>query len=108
MKPIYLDPRQGRELERRRHETADKRLYERLSAALWVTEGKARVEVADLLGCSVWHLAACLRLLRNRGFDALCTLRRRDDSRRRSSPAPPLASGRRKILRDELCGNRAT
>ncbi len=36
MKPIHLDPQQRRELERRRHETRDKRIYERLSAVLWV------------------------------------------------------------------------
>src|SRR6516165_11374556 len=74
MKPIHLDPQQRRELERRRHQTPDKRIYERLSAVLWVADGKTRCEVADLLGRSVRQLAEWLRLFRNRGLDALSTL----------------------------------
>jgi hypothetical protein len=49
MKPIHLDPQQRQELERRRHETHDKRIYERLSAVLWVAAGKDRFDVADFL-----------------------------------------------------------
>src|SRR5215472_11608800 len=79
MKPIHLDPQQRRELERRRHQTPDKRIYERLSAVLWVADGKSRVEIADLLGRSVRQLAEWLRLFRNRGLDALCTLHHRGD-----------------------------
>lgn len=70
MKPIRLDREQTKEIERRRHEAHDRRIYERLSAVLWVAAGKARVEVADLLGCSVGQLAEWLRLFRNRGLDA--------------------------------------
>jgi transposase len=79
MKPIHLDPQQRRERERRRHETHDKRFFERLSAVLWVADGKTRFEVADLLGRSVRQLAEWLRLYRNRGLDALCTLHHRGD-----------------------------
>src|SRR5262249_14979803 len=79
MKPIRLDAQQRHELQRRRHETHDKRLYERLSAVLWVGEGKTRSEVADLLGRSVRQLAEWLRLFRNRGLDALCALHHRGD-----------------------------
>src|SRR5215468_3668350 len=75
MKPIHLDPQQRRELERRRHQTPDKCIYERLSAVLWVADGKTRCEVADLLGRSVRQLSEWLRLFRNRGLDALCMLR---------------------------------
>ena len=74
MKPIHLEPQQRQERQRRRQETHDKRLDERLSAVLWIAEGKTRFEVADLLGCSVRQLAEWLRLFRNRGVDALCTL----------------------------------
>jgi len=74
MKPIHLDPEHRQELERRRHETHDKRIYERLSAVLWVADGKDRFDVADLLGCSVRQVAEWLRLFRNEGLDALCTL----------------------------------
>jgi transposase len=79
MNPIHLDAQQRHELQRRRHQTHDKRVYERLSAVLWVADGKTRFEVADLLGRSVRQLAEWLRLFRNRGLDALCTLRQKGD-----------------------------
>src|SRR5215472_7726434 len=79
MKPIHLDPQQRRELERRGHQTPEKRIYERLSDVLWVADGKTRCEVADLLGRSVRQLAEWLRLFRNRGLDALCMLRQGGD-----------------------------
>jgi transposase len=79
MKPIQLDRQQRQELQRRRRQTHERRVYERLSAVLWVADGKARVEVADLLGRSVRQLAEWLRLFRNRGPDALCTLHHRGD-----------------------------
>jgi transposase len=79
MKPIQLDAQQHRELQRRRHETRDKRIFERLSALLWVADGKTRFEIADLLGRSVRQLADWLRLFRNRGLDALCNLHHRGD-----------------------------
>ena len=80
MKPIHLDPQQRQDLQRRRHQARDKRVYERLSAVLWVADGKARFEVADLLGRSVRQLAEWLRLFRNRGLNALYTLRQKGDS----------------------------
>jgi transposase len=79
MKPIHLDPEQRRELEGRRHQTHNKRIYQRLSAVLWVADGKTRFQVAALLGCSVRQVAEWLRLFRNRGLDALCTLHHRGD-----------------------------
>jgi transposase len=45
-----------------------------------VASGKTRCEVADLLGCSVRQLAEWLRLFRNRGLNALYTLRQKGDS----------------------------
>jgi transposase len=74
MKIILLSANQRAELEHRRHTTHDKRIYERLSAVLWVAEGMARFESATLLGCSVRQLAEWLRLFRNKGLEALCTL----------------------------------
>ena len=52
MKPILLDRQQRQELQRRGHQTHDKRIYERLLAVLWAADGKARCEVADLLKVS--------------------------------------------------------
>ena len=79
MKPIQLDRQQRQELQRRRHQTPDTRIYERLSAVLWVADGKTRCEVADLLGRSVRQLAEWLRLFGNLGLDALCALHHRGD-----------------------------
>ncbi|HKI34293.1 MAG TPA: helix-turn-helix domain-containing protein [Gemmataceae bacterium] len=75
MTPIYFDPQQRRELQHCRHAAHDKRL----SAMLWIADGKTRFEVVDLLGSSVRQLAEWLRLFRNRGLDALCTLHHRGD-----------------------------
>jgi transposase len=86
MKLIHLDAQQRQELQRRRHQTHDKRHYERLSAVLWVADGKTRCEVADLLGRSVRQVAEWLRLFRNRGLDALCARRHRGDPGNLSAP----------------------
>ena len=79
MKLIHLDREQTKEIERRRHETHDRRIYERLSAVLWVVAGKDRFDVADLLGRSVRQVAEWLRIYRNAGLDALCTLHPQGD-----------------------------
>ncbi len=63
MKPIQLDRQQRQELLRRRHQTHDKRIYERLSAVLWVADGKTRCEVADLLGRSVRRRPVAVRAM---------------------------------------------
>jgi transposase len=79
MKPIHLDPQLRQELQRRRHQTHDKRIYERLSAVLWVADGKCRFDVAELLGVGYRQLSDWLRIFRNQGVDALCTLRHQGD-----------------------------
>jgi transposase len=58
----------------RRHYAQDKRVANRLSALLWVDDGRTRQEVASLLGVSARQVRNWLRLFRNRGLDALCTL----------------------------------
>jgi transposase len=79
MKLIQLQPPPRQELERRRHETHDKRIFQRLSAVLWVAAGKDRFEVAELLHVSVRQVAEWLRLYRNQGLDVLCTLHYQGD-----------------------------
>src|SRR5262249_14809098 len=74
MKVIHLDREQTKEIERRRHETHDRRIYERLSAVLWVVAGKDCFDVADLLGRSVRHVAEWLRISASAGLPARCTL----------------------------------
>src|SRR6476620_7809736 len=74
MKPIVLTDEQRKEIERRRKQTLDRRIYQRLTAVLAVASGKSREEVADLLGISLSQLGEWLRVFRNEGLDALCTL----------------------------------
>jgi transposase len=79
MKPIQLTPEQRREIDRRRKASHDRRLYERLTAVLAVAADRPRVDVADLLGVSLTQLGEWLRVFRNDGLDALCTLHNKGD-----------------------------
>jgi len=79
MKPLTLTPEQRRVIERRRKETLDRRVYQRLTAVLTVAEGKSRDEVAHLLGIGLSQLGEWLRVYRNKGLDALCVLHYRGD-----------------------------
>src|SRR5947209_19786790 len=79
MKPIVLTPEQRKAIERRRKETQDRRIYQRLTAVLAVAAGKTREEVAELLGVSLTQLGEWLRIYRNQGLDALCALHYKGD-----------------------------
>jgi len=79
MKPIVLSAEQRQQIERRRKETLDRRIYQRLTAVLAVAAGKTREEVADLLGVGLTQLGEWLRIYRNEGLDALCALHYRGD-----------------------------
>src|SRR5262249_61432160 len=74
MKPLVLTVEQRRDIERRRKDTLDRRVYQRLTAVLAVAADKTREEVAELLGVSLSQLGEWLRVFRNDGLDALCTL----------------------------------
>src|SRR5829696_7861367 len=79
MKPIVLTEEQRKEVERRRKGTLDRRIYQRLTAVLAIASGKSREEVAGLLGVSLSQLGEWLRVFRNKGLDALCTLHYKGD-----------------------------
>jgi transposase len=79
MKPIVLTPQQRREIERRCKTTLDRRVYQRLTAVLTVAKGNSREEAADLLGIGLSQLGEWLRVFRNEGLDALCTLHYKGD-----------------------------
>jgi transposase len=79
MKPIDLTAEQRKEIERRRKESLDRRVYQRLTAVLAVAGGKTREEVADLLGASLSQLGEWLRVFRNQGLDALCETHNKGD-----------------------------
>jgi transposase len=74
---LEADVRQ--EIERRRRKTHDKRIAQRLSAVLWVAEGRIQSEVADLLGVTERQVRKWLRTYRTKGLEALCTLHHRGD-----------------------------
>src|SRR5262249_61778735 len=79
MKPIILTPEQRRVIARRRKDTLDRRVYQRLTAVLTVAEGNSREEVAHLLGIGLTQLGEWLRVYRNKGLDALCALHYQGD-----------------------------
>jgi transposase len=79
MKPIVLTSEQRKAIERRRKESLDRRVYQRLTAVLAVASGKTREEVAELLGVSLSQLGEWLRVFRNEGLEALCVIHNKGD-----------------------------
>src|SRR5258708_14167513 len=79
MKPMVLTDEQRKEIERRRKQTLDRRVYQRLTAVLAIASGKSREEVAGLLGISLSQLGEWLRVFRNEGLDALCEIHNKGD-----------------------------
>jgi transposase len=86
MKAIDLTPEQWKEINRRRKQTPERRIYERLTAVLAVAAGRTRADVADLLGVSLTQLGDWLRVFRNQGLDALCTLHNQGDPGNLTAP----------------------
>ncbi|MBV8557231.1 MAG: helix-turn-helix domain-containing protein [Planctomycetaceae bacterium] len=68
---LTLEPLIRQEIERRRRQTRDQRIAQRLSAALWVDQGRTQHEVADLLGVSQRQVRKWLHLFRTRGLEAV-------------------------------------
>ena len=79
MKVFQLTPQQRDEIERRRRQAQDRRIYQRLSAVLWSDAGRSREEIAELVGVSARQVGQWLRIFRNKGLDELCTLHYRGD-----------------------------
>src|SRR4051794_27429655 len=79
MKTIQLTPRQRRDIEERRRHAQDRRIYQRLSAVLWIDAGRSREEVARLVGVSTRQVGQWLRIFRNKGLDELGTLHYQGD-----------------------------
>jgi transcriptional regulator with XRE-family HTH domain len=74
MHPIVLTSEQRREVERRRKKTLDRRIYQRLTAVLTVAAGRTPDDIAHLLGVDLTQLSQWLRVFRNEGLEALCSL----------------------------------
>jgi transposase len=79
MKTIRLTAQQRHEIEERRRQARDRRIYQRLSAVLWSDAGRSREEIAELSGVSTRQVGQWLRIFRNKGLDELCTLHYRGD-----------------------------
>src|SRR5690242_2642737 len=76
---LTLQAQAREEIERRRRQTHDQRIAQRLSAVLWVADGRTQQEVALLLGVTERQVRKWLRLYRTRGLEALCTLHHQGD-----------------------------
>jgi transposase len=79
MKTLELSANQRRLIEERRRQASDRRIFQRLSALLWIDQGRTRQEVADLLGVTSRQVGDWLRIYRNKGLDEVCTLHYRGD-----------------------------
>jgi transposase len=79
MKTIVLSAKPRQEIQERRRQAGDRRIFQRLSALLWIDEGRTREEVAGLLGVTSRQVGDWLRIFRNKGLDELCTLHSRGD-----------------------------
>ena len=79
MKPIELSTEQRKEIERRRKESLDRRVYQRLTAVLAIASGKTREDVAEVLGVSLSQLGEWLRVFRKEGLAALCEIHNKGD-----------------------------
>jgi transposase len=79
MKTIQLTPQQRTEIDQRRRQAENRRIYQRLSALLWIDDGRTRQEVADLLGITSRQVGQWLRIFRNKGLAELCILHYRGD-----------------------------
>ena len=79
MKTIQLSAKQRQEIQQRRRQAGDRRIFQRLSTLLWIDEGRTREEVAELLGVSSRQVGDWLRIFRNKGLDVLCTLHYQGD-----------------------------
>jgi transposase len=79
MKTIVLSAKQRQEIQQRRRQASDRRIFQRLSALLWIDEGRTREEAAELLGVTSRQVGDWLRIFRNKGLDELCILHYRGD-----------------------------
>ncbi|MGZ3301673.1 MAG: helix-turn-helix domain-containing protein, partial [Isosphaeraceae bacterium] len=79
MKTIELSAKQRQEIQERRRQAGDRRILQRLSALLWIDEGRTREEVGELLGVSGRQVGDWLHIFRNQGLDELCTVHYRGD-----------------------------
>lgn len=69
-----LDTLTRKKIEKWRRKQKDARLHNRLSALLWLSQGRSADEVAELLGLCPRTIANWLQLYQGGGLDKLLTL----------------------------------
>jgi transposase len=79
VKTIELTDSQRQDIQSRRRQASGRRLFQRLSALLWVDQGRTREDTADLLGVSSRQVGDWLRIFRNHGLEELLTLHYQGD-----------------------------
>src|SRR5512142_2229056 len=77
--PLALDARTRAEIEERRKQVADRRIFSRLCALLWLDDGMSQERVAPLLGITPRQVRKWVRTYRTRGLDGLTTLHYQGD-----------------------------
>jgi transposase len=69
-----LDTIKRKQIEKRRGQEREVRIWRRLSAILWLADGISPEDVAARLGCCAKQVRKWLKLYRQGGLDALCQL----------------------------------
>jgi transposase len=63
---FQLDPQERRKIEKRRRQEKDARIHKRLSALLWLADGRAIDEVASLLDVAARTVRNWIKLYKKR------------------------------------------
>jgi transposase len=74
-----LDTLLRKKIEKRRRKEKDVRIHNRLSALLWLGQGRTPEEVAELLGVCPRTVRNWLQLYQRGGLPTLCTLEYQGD-----------------------------
>jgi transposase len=74
-----LDTLTRKKIEKRRRQQKDARLHNRLSALLWLSQGRSPDEVAELLGVCLRTVRNWLQLYQRGGLETLLTLEYQGD-----------------------------
>ncbi|HSQ57368.1 MAG TPA: helix-turn-helix domain-containing protein, partial [Gemmata sp.] len=77
--PLALDARARAEIEERRKQVSDRRIFSRLCALLWLDDGMSQERVAQLLGITPRQVRKWVRTYRTQGLDGRATLHYQGD-----------------------------
>ena len=77
--PLALDARTRAEIEERRKQVSDRRIFSRLCSLLWLDDGMSQERVAQLLGITPRQVRKWVRTYRTQGLDGLATLHYQGD-----------------------------